>query len=131
MHRSIRGRSGCDTEPSLSASGVNAVGSVCVGRNRVAISAAEGASRLALKSPQTMDAATSSRVSIQASSCWTWNRRNEFVAARHEEVRHVNIERRAVDQNPRDQRHDVSRLVIEIAGLDDREAGEQSLALDL
>ena len=51
MHRSIRGRSGCDTEPSLSASGVNAVGSLCVGRHRVAINAAEGASRVALKSP--------------------------------------------------------------------------------
>src|SRR5258708_26753103 len=53
MHRSILARSGCDTEPSLLASGVNAVGLVCGGRKRVPISAAKGASSVALKSPQT------------------------------------------------------------------------------
>ena len=53
------------------------------------------------------------------------------VAARHEEVRHVNIERRAVDENARYQRYNVLGLVVEIASLDDPEAGKQSLALDL
>src|ERR1700674_5307051 len=50
---------------------------------------------------------------------------------RREEARHVNVEGRAVDENPRYQRHDVFRLVVEITGLDDSEAREQSLALDL
>jgi len=44
---------------------------------RVAISAAEGLSNVALKSPQTMQAATSLRASIHARSCWTWKSRSE------------------------------------------------------
>src|SRR6516162_9420094 len=73
MQRSIRGRSGCETTPFRSASGVKAVGIVWVGRNRVAISPAEEASRVALKSPHTIAGVPSARPSIHPKPLTTLN----------------------------------------------------------
>jgi hypothetical protein len=46
-------------------------------------------------------------------------------------VGHIDIDRRIVDENAGDQRDDVARLIVEIAGFDDGEAGQQGLAFDL
>src|SRR5262249_40687930 len=54
-----------------------------------------------------------------------------IIPAGHVEVRHMHIDQRLLDGDARDQRHHVPRAVVQVAGLEDREAGQQRLSFDL